>query len=70
MKNGQLDKEALQWAMQKAYDQSLRENQALNLSTLVARDGKLISIAPDGSETVIGETKKPVRIHKLEYEMG
>lgn len=70
MKKDNIDKKGLKSAIGKSRRRAIRENKIMKLSTIVARNGKLIKIDPDGSESVIGKTQKPVRISQKEYELN
>lgn len=56
-------------ALAQASKEALRENRILRLATLIARDGKLIKLNPDGTETVIGNTKRSVKVSKQRYKL-
>lgn len=64
------EKTWLKKALKASSDKAIRENKALNISTLVARNGKLIRINGDGEEEIVGESHKPVTINKKAFRLN
>lgn len=64
------EKTWLKKALKASSEKAFRENKALNISTLVARNGKLIRINGNGEEEIVGESHKPVKINKKEFRFS